>query len=103
MYILSFLLLLPYSLYSNSVQNETSFHVFAMPSFEQREYDVIVLGATGHTGKLCAEYITRSLPTSLKWAVAGRSQSKLSGLLDELKGFNPDRIQPGNSMILSCT
>ena len=74
-----------------------------MPSVEQRKYDVIVLGATGHTGKLCAEYITRSLPTSLKWAVAGRSQLKLSGLLDELKGFNPDRIQPGNSMIFSCT
>ena len=74
-----------------------------MPSIEQKKYDLIVLGATGHTGKLCAEYITRSLPTSLKWAVAGRSQSKLSGLLDELKEFNPDRFQPGKSMILSST
>ena len=74
-----------------------------MPSNEQRKYDLIVLGATGHTGKLCAEYITRSLPTTLKWALAGRSQSKLSDLLDELKGFNPDRFQPGKSMILSCT
>ena len=73
-----------------------------MPSIEQRRYDLIVLGATGYTGKLCAEYITTNLPTSLKWAVAGRSQPKLSGLLDELKGMCPDRIQPGKSIILSC-
>lgn len=73
-----------------------------MPSIKQRKYDLIVLGATGHTGKLCAEYITRSLPTSLKWAVAGRSQSKLSSLVDELKGINPDRIPPGKSIIPSC-
>ena len=71
-----------------------------MPAIEQRKYELVVLGATGHTGKLCAEYITRSLPTSLKWAIAGRSQSKLSGLVDELKGFNPDRILPGKSITL---
>ena len=74
-----------------------------MPSIKQRKYDLIVLGATGYTGKLCAEYITTSLPTSLKWAIAGRSQPKLSGLLDELKGICPDRIQPSKSIILSCT
>ena len=74
-----------------------------MPSIEQRKYDLIVLGATGYTGKLCAEYITTSLPTSLKWAVAGRSQSKLSSLLDELKEMCPDRIKPGKSNVLSCT
>ena len=72
-----------------------------MSSIEQRKYDLIVLGATGYTGKLCAEYITTSLPTSLKWAVAGRSQPRLSGLLDELKGMCPDRIQPGKFIILS--
>ncbi len=73
-----------------------------MPSIENRKYDLIVLGATGYTGKLCAEHITTNLPTSLKWAVAGRSQPKLSGLLDELKRIYPDRIQPGKSIILSC-
>ena len=59
-----------------------------------REYDLLLLGATGYTGKLCAEYITISLPTDLKWAVAGRSRSKLSALVDELKVLNPDRQQP---------
>lgn len=62
-----------------------------------REYDLVLLGATGHTGKLCAEYITTSLPTDLKWAVAGRSSSKLSALIDDLKTLNPDRLQPGLS------
>lgn len=62
-----------------------------------REYDLVLLGATGHTGKLCAEYITTSLPTDLKWAVAGRSSPKLSALIDDLKTLNPDRLQPGLS------
>lgn len=62
-----------------------------------REYDLVLLGATGHTGKLCAEYITTSLPTDLKWAVAGRSSPKLSALIDDLKTLNPDRLQPSLS------
>src|ERR1700744_4305760 len=66
-----------------------------------RQYDLILLGATGYTGKLTAEYITTNLPTSIKWAVAGRNQSKLSSLVNELKSLNstrgtPDIITVGN-------
>ncbi len=68
-----------------------------MAFLASREYDLVLLGATGHTGKLCAEYITTSLPTDLKWAVAGRSSPKLSALIDDLKTLNPDRLQPGLS------
>lgn len=64
-----------------------------------REYDLIVLGATGYTGKLCAEYITSSLPTNLKWAIAGRSKIKLLAFIDELEVVNADRTQPGQSGI----
>lgn len=64
-----------------------------------REYDIVLFGATGYTGKLCAEYITRKLPTNLKWAIAGRSGSKLSAVVDKLKSYNPDRLQPGQSDI----
>ncbi|KAI9824497.1 MAG: hypothetical protein M1819_000852 [Sarea resinae] len=60
-----------------------------------REYDIVVFGATGYTGKLCAEHITTHLPTDLKWAVAGRSPSKLASLTQEILSLNPDRIQPG--------
>ena len=66
-----------------------------MPSIRNRKYDLIVLGATGYTGKLCAEHITTSLPTTLYWAVAGRSESKLSAVVDDLKTLNSDRVQPG--------
>ncbi|KAF2232637.1 hypothetical protein EV356DRAFT_534367 [Viridothelium virens] len=59
-----------------------------------RQYDVIVFGATGYTGKYTVEHITTNLPTDLKWAVAGRSASKLSDLVQDLKKLNPDRIEP---------
>lgn len=69
-----------------------------MASSSAREYDIILFGATGYTGKLCAEYISLELPTDLKWAVAGRSVSKLSAVVEELKSFNPDRRRPGTSV-----
>ena len=62
---------------------------------DRREYDLVILGATGYTGKLCAEHISGSLPTDLKWAVAGRSSAKLASLIEELTKLNSDRIQPG--------
>ncbi|KAH0537000.1 hypothetical protein FGG08_006172 [Glutinoglossum americanum] len=60
-----------------------------------REYEVILFGATGYTGKLTAEYITTHLPTNLKWAIAGRSASKLGDVVQELRALNPDRPSPG--------
>jgi short subunit dehydrogenase-like uncharacterized protein len=59
-----------------------------------RKYGLVLLGATGYTGKFCAEHITKHLPTNLRWGVAGRSSSKLQGIVDDLKKINPDRIQP---------
>jgi short subunit dehydrogenase-like uncharacterized protein len=59
-----------------------------------RTYSIVLLGATGYTGKLCAEHITKHLPTNLKWAVAGRSPKKLQDVVDELKKLNQDRAQP---------
>lgn len=59
-----------------------------------RQYECILLGATGYTGKYTAEHITTHLPTDFKWAVAGRSEAKLKALVDELKTLNPDRSQP---------
>lgn len=59
-----------------------------------REYNLVLLGATGYTGRLCAEYITKQLPTNLKWAVAGRSSSKLQAIVNGLKKTSSDRLQP---------
>lgn len=42
------------------------------------KYDVIVLGATGYTGKLVCEYLQkRAEETGQSWAVAGRSKDAL--------------------------
>ncbi|KAF4853700.1 Saccharopine dehydrogenase-like oxidoreductase [Colletotrichum siamense] len=59
-----------------------------------RQYDLVVFGATGYTGNFVTEHITTHLPSNLKWAVAGRSESKLRGLVAELKKLNSDRVQP---------
>ena len=40
-------------------------------SKQHREYDIILFGATGYTGKYCAEHVAAHLPTDLKWAIAG--------------------------------
>ena len=75
-----------------------------MSTRQSRIYDLVVLGATGYTGKLCAEYISTSLPTNLKWAIAGRSEKKLLAIKDELEAMSTDRLQPGQSLApsLSC-
>ena len=59
-----------------------------------RVYDIVLLGATGYTGRLTAEYIQEHADTSLKWAIAGRNSAKLSNLAGELKHLNPDRPLP---------
>lgn len=47
---------------------------------EQREFDIIVYGATGYTGRLVAEYLKDK--SNLKWAMAGRSADKLAEVRD---------------------
>jgi short subunit dehydrogenase-like uncharacterized protein len=43
-----------------------------------REFDVVMFGATGFTGRLVAEYIAKQKPK--RWAIAGRSKEKLTAL-----------------------
>ncbi|MCZ4551760.1 saccharopine dehydrogenase family protein [Gordonia rubripertincta] len=43
-----------------------------------REFDVIVYGATGFVGKLTAEYLAKHAPAGTKVALAGRSEHKLA-------------------------
>ena len=42
----------------------------------ERKYQVIVYGATGFTGKLCAKYLKDNY-SDLSWAIGGRNLSKL--------------------------
>lgn len=51
----------------------------------------------GYTGRLAAEYVTANFPVNLKWAIAGRSESKLQAIVDDCKKLNSDRNPPGSS------
>jgi short subunit dehydrogenase-like uncharacterized protein len=48
------------------------------------EFDIIVYGATGYTGRLVAEYLAQryGVGGELKWAMAGRSAAKLAEVRD---------------------
>ena len=39
-----------------------------------REFDLVLFGATGFTGKLVGEYIARQKPK--RWAIAGRNRDE---------------------------
>ena len=49
-----------------------------------REFDIIVYGATGYTGRLVAEYLVETYGPAgkLRWAMAGRSAEKLAEVRD---------------------
>lgn len=53
---------------------------------ENRKYDLVVYGATGFTGQLVAEYLAKNYadPSSLVWAIAGRSKDKLESIKSKM-------------------
>ncbi|MDZ4369860.1 MAG: saccharopine dehydrogenase NADP-binding domain-containing protein [Phenylobacterium sp.] len=50
------------------------------------EFDIIVYGATGYTGRLVAEHLAQryGVGGAVKWAMAGRSAKKLAAVRDEI-------------------
>jgi short subunit dehydrogenase-like uncharacterized protein len=60
-----------------------------VPDRTSRSYDIVVLGATGFTGVLTAEYLARNAPSDCRWAIAGRSEAKLAGVRDRLAAIDP--------------
>ncbi len=48
-----------------------------------RDFDIIVYGATGFTGRLVAEYLAANYPAR-SWAMAGRSRAKLEAVRTEI-------------------
>ena len=44
-----------------------------------REFDIVLWGATGFTGRLAAEKLAASIGSrgDLRWAIGGRNQAKL--------------------------
>jgi short subunit dehydrogenase-like uncharacterized protein len=58
-------------------------------SRSDREFDLVLFGATGFTGRLTAEYLARHAPSDLRWALAGRNESKLEGVREHLATIDP--------------
>lgn len=54
-----------------------------------RKYSLVLLGASGFTGKLVAEYLAGLRRSDLRWAIAGRSRSKLESIRAELARIDP--------------
>ncbi|HEY4930938.1 MAG TPA: saccharopine dehydrogenase NADP-binding domain-containing protein [Terriglobales bacterium] len=46
----------------------------------EREFDVVLYGATGFTGRQTVRYFAEFAPPDLKWAIAGRNLNKLKAL-----------------------
>jgi short subunit dehydrogenase-like uncharacterized protein len=58
----------------------------------ERKYDIVVFGASGFTGKLVVEHLSKNYKNEdLKWAVAGRNQAKLKEICEEF-AIDSDRI-----------
>ncbi|HAG72343.1 MAG TPA: hypothetical protein DCL66_09100 [Gammaproteobacteria bacterium] len=53
---------------------------------DQRQYGIIVYGATGYTGRLVCEYLNKQYGVNgdVVWAMAGRSMEKLQSVRDEM-------------------
>ncbi len=51
-----------------------------------KQFGVVVYGATGYTGRLVCEYLNKQYGVNreVKWAMAGRSQTKLVQVRDEM-------------------
>ncbi len=58
-----------------------------MAPASEREYEIVLYGATGFTGGLTAEYLARR-GESRRWALAGRSATKLEAVRDRLTAID---------------
>ncbi|CCX05117.1 hypothetical protein FPQ18DRAFT_263131 [Pyronema domesticum] len=67
-----------------------------------RKFDLVVFGATGYTGKLTSEQVLQGTPSTLKWAIAGRSPQKLELLAQDYNRRFPDRT-PVQTFIADLT
>lgn len=56
---------------------------------KNRPYDIVLIGATGFTGQLTADYLLKQ-PQPMKLALAGRNPEKLAQIRELLLADNPN-------------
>ena len=71
-----------------------SWHAKTMTTPDRR-YDIVLLGATGFTGRLAAEYLANHAPAEIRWAIAGRDTERLERLAGQLALLVRDAPPPG--------
>lgn len=61
---------------------------------QSREFDVVIWGATGFTGRLVMQYMasTYGAAGDVRWAVAARSAAKLASVKHEVLGSEADQV-----------
>jgi short subunit dehydrogenase-like uncharacterized protein len=60
----------------------------------EREFDLVLFGATGFTGRLVGEYIAKQQPK--RWAIAGRNREKLASLGFDVPIVIVDAMNPAD-------
>ena len=63
---------------------------YEIKTLEHREFDLVLFGATGFTGRLAAKYLASQYGDSIHWAIAGRNQEKLNEVKEEMLQMNAD-------------
>jgi len=57
---------------------------------ENREFELIICGATGFTGKKGVRFVCEHYRNKIRWAIAGRSQRKLNAVVELFKSEFPN-------------
>lgn len=60
----------------------------------EREWDIVLFGATGFTGNLVADYLSGHLPPNARWAIAGRGERRLEAVAARLARSAPRATAP---------
>lgn len=55
----------------------------------EREFDLVLFGATGFTGELAARYLAKTYGSGIPWAIAGRKEASLRKIRDKLAAIDP--------------
>ncbi len=63
----------------------------------QKKYEIVLYGATGFTGQLCAKYLMNNYP-DLNWAIAGRDKEKLEQLKSDINFSGDVLIADGQDL-----
>lgn len=91
--------------------NVVSYHL-GSAVVSDRDFDLVLQGATGFTGRIAAAELARRAPAELRWGIAGRDRERVEALAGELgvpslvaDGLDPeaiDTLAASSRVVISC-